>query len=237
SGSASATHGASAATSPSVGSAASAAVWPWRGLKETVKTMGRLVLADSREIQELAAVVFKKFEAEKGGLSEQQEATGKAYDAQSTALREKAKNGEQVDYESRGAPHAAIFAASVKWWGTQGNLTKQELTDGFASLWKDVIMRFTSQQVAALAQYFRWKPHRGKPNKGKGKSNSDDMQEDAKGTDKGMIMYAVELSHANGPKLSMLLAEAMADMRAIHKPGAAPPGPLHRQLSRMINEI
>ncbi|CAK0841417.1 unnamed protein product, partial [Prorocentrum cordatum] len=171
-----------------------------RGLRETAKTMRRLVLADPREIQELAAVAFKKFETKKGGLSEQQEATGKAHDAQSNALREKAKNGEQVDYESRGPPHVAIFAASVKWWGTQGNLAKQELTEGFASLWKDVIMRFTPQQ--------------GKPNKGKGKSSSDDMQEDAKGTDKGMIMHAVELSRMNGPKLSTLLAEAMADMKA-----------------------
>ena len=52
-----------------------------KGLRETVKTMGRLVLADSREIQDLAAVVYKRFEVQRGGLAEAQEAEGKAYHA------------------------------------------------------------------------------------------------------------------------------------------------------------
>ena len=66
-----------------------------KGLRETVKTTGRLALADSRELQDLAAVVFKKFEVAKGGLAEVQEATGKAYDAQSTVLREKTKTASR----------------------------------------------------------------------------------------------------------------------------------------------
>ncbi|CAK0850504.1 unnamed protein product, partial [Prorocentrum cordatum] len=180
-------------------------------LRETVKTMGRLVLADSQEIQELVDVGLRKFEAEQGGLSEQQEAMGLS--------------------EQQGGPMRAVnFAASVKWWGRQGNLTKQELTEGFVSLWMDVIMRSTPQQVAAPAPYFRWKQHRSK---GKGKGISDDMQAEVRGTDKGMIVYAVELPHTNGPKLSTLLAEAVEDTKAIRRSGAAPPGSLHRQLSRI----
>eukprot|EP00959_Pyramimonas_sp_CCMP1952_P065041 1358158-Pyramimonas_sp.AAC.1 len=95
-------------------------------------------------------------------------------------------------------------------------------------------MRSTPQQVAALVPYFRWKQHRSK---GNGKGCSDDMQAEVRGADKGMIVYAVELSYTNGPKLSTLLAEAMEDMKAIRRSGAAPPGSLNRQLSRMIDEM
>ncbi|CAK0839747.1 unnamed protein product [Prorocentrum cordatum] len=176
-----------------------------KSLREMAKTMGRLVLADSREIQ----------------------ATGKLHNAQSTVLREKVKAGEQVDFESRAPPRAAAFAASAKRRDTGGNLSKQELTDGFANMWKDVLMTFSPQQIAALLPHFRWKAHKGKPTNG----NKD------KGKGKGLVMHAVEVTRAHGPKLAALLGEAMLDMKAAYKAGAAPPGPLHRQLSKMINDM
>ncbi|CAK0843330.1 unnamed protein product [Prorocentrum cordatum] len=177
-----------------------------KSLRETVGTMGRLALADSREIQDLAAVVFRQLEVKQGGPSEQREATGRAYNAQSTVLREKG------------------------------------LTDGFSSMWKDVSMTFSPQQIAALVPYSRWKAYKGKPteggkDKGKGKDDQSQLQQVTTGSDKGHFMYAVEVTHADGPKLAALLGEAMLDMKAVYKAGAAPPGPLHRQLSKLINDM
>ncbi|CAK0896155.1 unnamed protein product [Prorocentrum cordatum] len=64
-----------------------------------------------------------------GGLPESQEATGKARDAQSKAPREKVQAGEQVDFESRGPPREAIFAASAKWRSAECSLGNEGKPD------------------------------------------------------------------------------------------------------------
>ncbi|CAK0803804.1 unnamed protein product, partial [Prorocentrum cordatum] len=154
--------------------------------------MGRLVLADSREAQDLVVVAFRRHEVKKGGLSESEEATGEACDVQPKA-----------------PSYAAIFATPMEWRGADGNLSDAELAQGFASTWKGVIMARSPQQLAALAPCPRWKVHEGKPGKGKGDRQT------TTGTDEGLIMYAVELSHMYGTKLAALLCEAMKDMAAV----------------------
>ncbi|CAK0865753.1 unnamed protein product [Prorocentrum cordatum] len=203
-----------------------------KGLRETVKTMGRLVLADSRELQDVAEVVFKRFEVNEGRLSEMHEAIGEAYNAQSKVLRDEVQAGEQVDSEACGPPCVAVFAASVKRWGTEGNLANAEITKGFADPWKDVIMTSTPGKLTALVPYFRWKPNKGKPDNDKDKKDKGDKGDKGKvkDTGKGQIMYAVDLSYVHGHN-------AIREMNGVYKARAAPPGPLLRALSQMIHDM
>ncbi|CAK0896568.1 unnamed protein product, partial [Prorocentrum cordatum] len=142
------------------------------GTGRMMHIMARLVLRSSREVAEVCAATYLKYEAESGqGLVAVCVQAGKAYEEDSKALRTKSQKSDTVNHHARGPPHLPTLMAACHYGATKtipecdNETNKKELQVLKTQMhdpWEEKLHTVNQTDLHRAVPYFRVRPHRKK---------------------------------------------------------------------------
>ncbi|CAK0880828.1 unnamed protein product [Prorocentrum cordatum] len=191
-----------------------------------VVAIGQLQLANSRELADVAANTFKRYELPVDtGLVATSIKSGQQCDEISRDLKEKAKAGENAYWRGRGPPRLHVFTGArlcgAEMTPSAGATQEQEkkLKQAFEQVRVEKLMTMTPQELTRAALYFRVKVHK-KPSDG--------------GKHKCTMFFNFDLSTDFGKVAAPLMGALIQLEGGVFLSGAAPRGPLEREIATLL---
>ncbi|CAK0850049.1 unnamed protein product [Prorocentrum cordatum] len=193
-----------------------------------VIVLAKLVRTGARQIATLESAVYESYFASEDGeetIGHVPRVAWADYEKTSGELKQKQKNGEVVDFRSRGAPHVRVFINVLRRileLAKAGAVHADESIYGpIKEYWETVILHKAPSEIGADALHFRCK---------KARKDSADA--------KGVPSMAACMKN---PLVSAMWTAALGHMVRAQKiervAGPAPKGPLEREVSRIVTEM
>ncbi|CAK0792260.1 unnamed protein product [Prorocentrum cordatum] len=208
---------AAAESADSAGSQAKQARGNGKGEQSLLRKVAALSPATAREQAMLSSVVLSTFLAPSESYSAKSGlAANKVYSDTVKNIHDRKEAGEEVDLASSGPPFITAFFLSARATMTQGSDQVQKAaTEFFQKYLKDQ----TPQYMASLARQFTARAPRGPGSK----------------RTQGKVKLTLALGPNPGAQaVNTLIDLALAECKAAQMAGAAPKGPLERQIAAAL---
>ncbi|CAK0810582.1 unnamed protein product [Prorocentrum cordatum] len=187
----------------------------------------RLTMTLARDVADLKGALYLRHELPNGtiGLAAACKQAGVNYNKVSAELKDQQKNGHTVDFKARGPPHVSIAMAAIIYGASKqfeegGNPQHVKLRDDTKAYYEKEISTagVTAAKLGRSIPYFRsliLKPQNGE-------------------TAKAIISMCFHRDQKLGHDLSLLLGALVESEGGIFLSGAAPRGPLEREIGTMV---
>jgi len=187
----------------------------------------RLTLTLARDVADLKGTVYHRYEMPNAnaGLAAAVKAAGVSYNKTSQDMKKQQREGAEVDWKSRGPPHVHVAMAAIlygvgKQFEDGGDAEEIKLRDEMKEFYQKEIFApgVTALKLGRAIPYFK-----GQVLKAQNGENP-----------KAIIAMAFHRDTSMGRALSGLMEALVESEDGTYLSGAAPRGPLERQMGEMV---